>query len=384
MSYGLQDIVTLKQMLESSDAPEARKRVERQKLDAMLGLCEVTTCRRQALLSYFNEDLAEPCGNCDNCKTEVKTWDGSEAARKALSCVYRTGQTYGVNYIVDVLLGKDNERIRRAGHLNLTTYGIGKEYDAKQWRAIFRQLVAQGFLNVDISGYGALKLNEKCRPLLRGEQNIFLRSVSRSAAARNSAKKETQRFSSQQQEVLWEALRSLRRKIAEEQGVPPYVIFHDATLMEMVSYQPETHEQMRRISGVGSRKLELYADAFIDVIRQHLENDECSEDSSDEILQFHRLGMDVETIARQRNLNVATVYAHLALAIEQGVASLEDVVSLSAKERDYLESLLVAEMGKSEKPVKAVKQQVGDTYDFHIVRCVYASLLNEQKLSRVS
>ena len=382
MSYGLQDIVTLQQMLESSDAPETRKRVERQKLDAMLGLCEVTSCRRQVLLSYFNEHLAERCGNCDNCKTDVKTWDGTQAARKALSCVYRTGQSYGVNYIVDVLLGKDNERIRRMGHHQLSTYAIGKEYEAKQWRGIFRQLVAQGFLNVDISGYGALKLNEKCRPLLRGEQSIFFRTLAKTTA-RASAGKEVQRFRTQQQEELWEALRKLRRDIAEEQGVPPYVIFHDATLMEMVTYQPETHDQMSQISGVGSRKLELYADAFIDVIQLHIEKNAEGEDSSVESLQFHQLGMDVETIARQRNLNVATVYAHLAQAIERGDLELKEVVRLTDKEKTYLESLLLAEIS-ADNPVKAVFQQVDKAYDYNVIRCVYASLLNEQKLRQVS
>ena len=380
MAYGLQDIVTLKQMMESSEAPESRKRVERQKLDAMLGLCEVTSCRRQVLLNYFNEQLTEPCGNCDNCKTPVKTWDGSEAARKALSCVYRTGQNYGVNYIVDVLLGKDHERIRRVGHHKLTTFGIGKEYDNKQWRSIFRQLVVQGFLNVDFAGFGALKLDEKCRPLLRGEQAIAFRHVDK-PSAKTSRKKSVQRFHTHQQEELWEALRQLRRQIAEEQSVPPYVIFHDATLMEMIANQPQTLVQMSHISGVGSRKLELYGDAFLQVILQHAESIE-SVDSSSETMQFHRVGMDVEAIARQRNLNIATVYAHLAQGIESGEIPLAEVVNLSEQEQEYIESMLIAEL-QQDNPVKVVHQQLEDSYDYHTIRCVYAALLNKQKLRQV-
>jgi ATP-dependent DNA helicase RecQ len=191
-----------------------------------------------------------------------------------------------VNYIVDVLLGKNNERIKSAGHYKLTTFGIGKEFDALQWRTIFRQLVAQGFLIVDVSGYGSLKLSEACRPLLRAEQSIQFRQLSTESARKTSPKREVQRFEHQYQEELWQSLRKLRRQIAEEQGVPPYVIFHDATLMEMITYQPRTHEQMAAISGVGKRKLELYGDAFIEAIQQYAAQ-ENKEDSSVETSNFY-------------------------------------------------------------------------------------------------
>ncbi|MEJ2612560.1 MAG: DNA helicase RecQ, partial [Candidatus Thiodiazotropha sp.] len=168
MIYGLQDVITLRQMQESSEADEAHKRVERHKLDAMLALCEITTCRRQALLGYFSDPLDQPCGNCDTCLQPPQTWDATQAAQKALSCVHRTGQRFGVNYLIDVLLGKKNERIQRFNHHLVSTYGIGVEFSASEWRAIFRQLIAHGLLAVDIEGYGGLHLIEASRPVLRG------------------------------------------------------------------------------------------------------------------------------------------------------------------------------------------------------------------------
>jgi len=154
MVYGLQDVIMLRQMLESSQADDAHKRIERQKLEAMLGLCEVTTCRRQVLLAYFGDRLDQPCGNCDTCLEPPETWDGTEAARKALSCVYRTGQRFGVNYLIDILQGRENERIRRFGHHRISTWGIGEELDTRQWRSVFRQLVARGYITVDMPAGG--------------------------------------------------------------------------------------------------------------------------------------------------------------------------------------------------------------------------------------
>ena len=271
MAYGLGDMVALRQMVESSDAEEARKRVERHKLDAMLGYCEVTTCRRQALLRYFDDNLPEPCGNCDTCLEPVATWDGTEAAQKALSVVYRTGQRFGVNYLIDVLLGKNDDRIRSFGHDRLPTFGVGSEQDAGQWRSVFRQLVAANLLAVDLEGHGGLRLAEAARPVLRGEQRIELRQ-DRKREKRSRDKTRSTRAShlvEAADEPLWEALRSCRSAIARAQGVPPYVIFHDATLRDMLQQRPLTSAQMRLVSGVGDRKLELYGDEFLNVIRQH-------------------------------------------------------------------------------------------------------------------
>jgi ATP-dependent DNA helicase RecQ len=273
MIYGLQDVITLRQMLESSDSDDARKRVERHKLDAMLGLCELTTCRRQALLAYFDDPMPEPCGNCDTCLEPPQTWDATESAQKALSCVHRTGQRFGVNYLVDVLMGKDDERIQRFGHHQLTTFGIGKDQSQQEWRGIFRQLIARGLLAVDLEGHGALKLTDACRAVLRGEQRLMLRrEAKKSASARGAGSAKTTRaartaFTRASDQRLWEDLRQRRLQLAKAQGVPPYVVFHDATLAAMVERRPQTLNELAQISGVGERKLVAYGEDFIAVIR---------------------------------------------------------------------------------------------------------------------
>ncbi|MFT4517704.1 MAG: ATP-dependent DNA helicase RecQ [Halioglobus sp.] len=268
MIYGLQDVIKLRQMMASSDGSEEHKRAEQHRLNAMLGLCEIITCRRQALLNYFGETQSQPCGNCDTCLEPVDTWDGTDAARKALSVVYRTGQRFGVNYLIDVLRGADNEKIRQFGHIALPTFGVGKDLDNKQWRSVFRQLVAMGHLSVDLERFGGLRLEEKCRPLLRGEESIQLRRDAKASSTRAQTKKQ---LPSDIDMGLWEALRDCRRVLAEEQGVPPYVIFHDRSLQEMCVATPRNTMQFGRITGVGERKLEKYGDAFLRVINEHLE-----------------------------------------------------------------------------------------------------------------
>jgi ATP-dependent DNA helicase RecQ len=268
MIYGLQDVIKLRQMMASSDGSQEHKRAEQQRLNAMLGLCEITTCRRQALLNYFDDAMAEPCGNCDTCLEPVNTWDGTEAARKALSVVYRTGQRFGVAHLVDVLRGADSDKIFQCDHHLLPTYGVGADMDNNQWRSVFRQLVARGYLSVDMERFGALRLEEKCRALLRGEQAIQLR---RDIKSKPGAAKQTRTpLPSDIDIALWEALRDCRRELAEEQGVPPYVIFHDRTLQEMCSVLPQNLTQFGCITGVGERKLEKYGAVFLRVIAQHL------------------------------------------------------------------------------------------------------------------
>jgi ATP-dependent DNA helicase RecQ len=272
MSYGLQDVITLRQMLEGSDAGDAHKRVERHKLDAMLAFCELTACRRQALLKYFSEELPNPCGNCDTCLEPPETWDASVAAQKALSCVHRTGQRFGVNYLVDVLLGKDDERIQRFGHHGQSTFGIGKELSQSEWRGVFRQLIARGLLAVDLEGHGGLHLTELSRPVLRGEERLMLRRETRSEKIK---KTKTARavsrvpFTHDRDTGLWEALRARRLELAREHGVPPYVVFHDATLAAMVERRPQTLSEFAELSGVGERKLAAYGDEFLKLILTH-------------------------------------------------------------------------------------------------------------------
>jgi ATP-dependent DNA helicase RecQ len=288
MIYGLQDVITLRQMLEAGDSDDAHKRVERHKLDAMLGLCELTTCRRQALLTYFDgqdvrmsreagkpgatsDPLLKPCGNCDTCLEPPEAWDATVPAQKALSCVHRTGQRFGVNYLIDVLLGKDDERIKRFGHDRLTTSGIGKELGQQEWRGVFRQLISRGLLAVDLEGHGGLRLTDLSRPVLRGEAPLMLR---RDAKPEKAKKTKTMRaarrpFTQESDQRLWEALRARRLELARKQAVPPYVVFHDATLAEMVERRPQTLSDLTHISGVGERKLAAYGADFIAIVRAH-------------------------------------------------------------------------------------------------------------------
>ena len=276
MAYGLSDVVSLSQMIENSEAPAERKRLERQKLDALLGFCEATQCRRATLLKYFGEGHEGACGNCDNCLTPPKTWDGTTAAQKALSCVFRTGQRFGAVHLIDVLLGKRTERVQQFNHDQLSVFGIGQEHQEAIWRGIFRQLVANGLLSVDMEGYGGLSLNEASRAVLKGGQTVTLREDSekpKKPRSERAADRSVDQARKQGIEIeaidepLWQALRDARTRIAKEQGVPPYVIFHDATLLDILQRKPISEAEFALISGVGATKLTRYARAFIDVIR---------------------------------------------------------------------------------------------------------------------
>ena len=266
MVYGLQDVTKLRQMLGQSQGTEQYKRVEQIKLNAMLGFCEISTCRRHALLAYFDEASSEQCGNCDTCLVPVETWEGTEAAQKALSVIYRTDQRFGVSHLVDVLLGKETDKILQFEHHHLPVFGIGTELDSKEWQSVFRQLIAAGHVIADADRFGGLVLTEKCRPLLRGQESIRFRKD----PVQKTAKRLTKTPLPEDIDVaLWEALRAHRRDLAEEQGVPPYVIFHDSTLQSMAELMPSTLEAFGDLPGVGTRKLDKYGQGFINIIKQH-------------------------------------------------------------------------------------------------------------------
>jgi ATP-dependent DNA helicase RecQ len=279
MAYGFGDLVSLRQMVDSGEASEDRKRVERQKLNALLGYCESTTCRHQTILRYFGEIHAGSCDHCDNCLEPVATWNATQEVQKALSCVYRTGQRFGVTHLIDVLLGKVTPRVKQYFHEQVSTFGIGAELNQAQWNSIYRQLVAGGYLDADIALHGGLKLVDSIAlPVLRGEQEVWLRKetgYSKSKATKLGARKgSTHPFNNITDEKLWEALKAQRTELAREQGVPPYVIFHDSTLQEMVKSTPTTLDQFSRIGGVGQAKLERYGEHFINVIQEHREANE--------------------------------------------------------------------------------------------------------------
>jgi ATP-dependent DNA helicase RecQ len=265
MVYGLQDVVQLRQFVASSTADEQHKRHEHAKLDALLGWCEVTECRRRPLLGYFGEQRAEPCGNCDNCLESPATWDGTEAARKLLSAVYRTGQSFGAAHVIDVLLGQPTEKVQRHRHDSLAVFGIGADHGAAVWRSLLRQLVVQGHVYVDHERYGALKLAEASRALLRGEATLHVREEPKATARRKARVVRTDVPATD--EPLWEALRECRRQLAAEHDVPPYVVFHDATLKEMAARHPTDREALLAVSGVGLAKLDRYGDRFLAVLR---------------------------------------------------------------------------------------------------------------------
>lgn len=277
MVYGMQDVVMRRQMVDKSEGNDEHKRVEHHKLGALLGLCETVSCRRKLLLNYFGDSTQKNCQNCDTCLNPVELWDGTAAAQKALSCVYRTGQLYGVNYLIDVLLGKCNDRIQRAGHDRIKTFGVGTDIDEFTWRSVYRQLTAGGYIKVDIR-HGSLQLAPPSEPIIyEGEMIHFRKEIkpilsNRSKSKSGSSSKKTKNAVSKtvkpEDEALWETLRECRRRLATELGVPPFVIFHDATLLDMLEQRPKTLEAFALLHGVGQSKLKKYGPEFLKIITE--------------------------------------------------------------------------------------------------------------------
>jgi len=375
MAYGLQDVLTLRQFMQDSTADEAHKRVEHQKLESMLGLCEVISCRRHALLEYFEEESAAACGNCDNCLRPPEKWDGTVAAQKALSTAYRSGQRFGVNYLIDILLGKSEGRVQQNGHDQLSTFGVGTELAQSEWRTVFRQLIALGYITIDSEGFGALRITEKCRPLLRGEQTLDLRKQTKEEKpTRDRKQKNTVR---PQDEPLWEALRALRTELAAEFGVPPYVIFHDATLQEMIRIRPNKAAELRQISGVGEQKLQRYGQQFIAEIGKFPLSellDNRLSDTVNETLMAYQNGSSVEEIARQRETQPSTVYSHLADAIGVGLLEVLEVTRLPSREYDQIVLMIESMAGEENGRLKPVFEAFDEQYDYGVLKCVQASL----------
>jgi ATP-dependent DNA helicase RecQ len=266
MAYGLQDVVQLRRMIDESEAPEAQKRIQAAKLDAMLGLCETAECRRMRLLAYFGE-ASGPCGNCDTCLDPPVTFDGTEAAQQLLSCVYRTGQRFGAMHVIDVLRGEATAKVTDRGHERLSTFGIGAARSGREWRAIARQCVALGLLEVDHGAYGALRLTAASRALLKGERRVSLRAWKE---GRRSLRSRIPREGmSPEHRLLFEKLRAWRAETARSHAVPAYVIFHDATLAEIARARPASREALRGISGVGAKKLEAYGAEIVGLVASH-------------------------------------------------------------------------------------------------------------------
>ena len=268
MLYGAEDIALRRRFIVESDAPDARKHTERRKLDALLGFVESCQCRRQVLLRYFGDDC-EACGNCDVCLDPPETFDGSVAAQKLLSCIYRTGERFGQAHVISVLLGDLDERIGNLGHDKLTTFGIGREHDRNAWRSIVRQLVAHGLIAVDVAGHGGLSISSSGRQFLREKPSMSLRVLKKARSERKSARRDAKALFPATDRALFEKLRAKRLELAKAQNVPPYVIFHDRTLTEMAARCPRSIAQLAAIHGAGEAKLARYGEAFLEVINGH-------------------------------------------------------------------------------------------------------------------
>ena len=377
MAYGLQDVVMLKQMLQNSEGDERHKRLEHHKLDAMLSLCEETRCRRQTLLAYFDEEMPQPCGHCDNCVDGVQTWDATEPARQALSAIYRTGQRYGTGHLIDVLLGRDNEKVRSFGHQHLSVFGVGKDRAEGEWRTLFRQLVARGLADIDIEGYGGLRLSDSCRPLLRGEVTLELRrELKPQTTVKSSSASPASQLVRGEEREQWEALRALRRKLAEEHGVPPYVIFPDSTLLEMLRSQPTSLSDMAKVSGIGARKLERYGEAFLEVLGGQAETPKVVADIRHELISLARAGMTPMQIAGQLQCSEKNVYTMLAEAIGRQELSLEQALDLPEELMEEVQDAFLD--GEGELPsVASIAEQFKGRVPEGVLYCVRAALQSE-------
>ncbi len=264
------DIERVRGLLENNENAEQRQ-VEIFKLNLMSAFAEAQTCRRQVLLNYFGEYHAKPCGNCDICLDPPKTYDGTEDAQKALSCVYRVGQRFGMGHVIEVLRGAQSQRIRELGHDKLSTYGLGKDQSHEYWLSVLRQLIHKGLLVQNITRHLVLQLTEAARPVLRGEQPLELAVPRTELLSAKKLRRRELELAQGEDAALFRELRKLRKQLAEEEGIPPYVVFNDATLLELAQFKPTTDAEMLMINGVGYRKLERFGEAFLECIREHAE-----------------------------------------------------------------------------------------------------------------
>ncbi len=381
LSFSINDIMTQRQWIAASEGSEAHKHVTRQKLEALIGLAEIATCRRQQLLAYFGEALTTPCGNCDNCLTPPDTVDGTDPARKALSAVYRTGQRFGVGYVIDVLMGKTDDRIGRNSHDRLAVFGIGKDMRADDWRGLFRQLMAAGHLTGDEEGHGTLQLTDRSRPLLRGEASFIMR---KSAVTMKTGSKTRERERKDRRagpriatgdESLFTALRALRQQLASDGGVPPYVIFHDRTLIELAEKRPASEAALHDITGLGDRKVTRYGAAILEVIggnKKHPLLDNRLSATVNQTLALHLTGKSADDIATARGIVLATVYGHFAEAIEAGLIEAKDVIQLDAGDLDEIQAAFDRCGTRDSLKLGPAHAALDGRYDFGILKCVLA------------
>ncbi len=382
LAYGLQDIIQLRQWIAQSEGSDAHKAVQRQKLAALVGLAELPSCRRQALLAYFGERQSEPCGNCDNCITPPQTTDGTVLAQKALSAAYRTGQRFGATYLIDVLMGRENERIVRASHDKLPVFGVGKDTDETTWKGVFRQLTAAGHLAGDDEGHGTLLITDAARPILRGEEKFLIRFApkeTRGAKPKRLGKPGGKNAITiaDKDRPLFDALREVRLKLAAEAKLPPYIICNDVTLAELATIRPKDEAALHGITGLGNSKIARYGAALLAAISTQGRDAAPPNGLSSTVnqtLALHRQGHDADAIARQRKIDVGVVYSHFAAAIERGVVEARDVLGLDEaaieEVHEAFDRLGTLESGK----IGPAHTALDGRYDYGVLKCLLAEL----------
>jgi len=395
LTYSAGDATKLRGFIDDSEAPDTQKRIEHRKIDALLGYCETTRCRRQVLLKYFGDELPQPCGNCDNCLNPAESYDGTTDAQKALSNVYRSEQRFGAAHLSDILIGSENQRVLQFRHTELSTYAIGKDKTRNEWMSVYRQLIAMGLLTVE-QQYGSLRLTEAAWPVLKGEQKVQLRVDAKPGKSRSGSAKQNRQMlelASDDDRELFEKLREKRMELATEQNVPPYVVFGDRTLIDLVRRKPTSLARMQHAHGVGKTKLNRYGQAFLSIIREHAPGsvdddpvvvDDEMDEPVDDVPQTYGLnataqqtlallneGLPPAEIAARRNLTETTVFRHLSDAIAEGLITAREVLPFNDAQWTEVEAAFDAhvDIGQALKPIF---EALDGRYDYGTLRCVAA------------
>lgn len=365
---------------------EHEKQIAYKQLRELITYCEGNVCRRRLLLAYFGEQLEEPnCGGCDVCVEPKERFDGTIAAQKILSCVYRTGERFGINYIVDVLLGARNQKVLQNRHDTLKTYGVGKEYAKVQWQSFIRELIQLGYVRLDGDEYPILKLHEKSRPVLLGEEKVFLIKPEEKLPVQKAE------VSSVYDQTLFDRLRILRKTLADQEGVPPYVIFHDTSLKEMTIYYPQSLPDLRKISGIGDRKLVKYGKAFLEEIVKYCEQNniipkqfasppeefpgkEPKTSTFQMTFDLYKQYLTILEIAQKRGLTVSTIASHLEKLILDGEDISIDCFVTSERQQHIIEAFKESGM----QALSPVKEKLGEGYSYEEIRLVRAKMMAER------
>ena len=381
MAYSYKDVVLLRQFITGSNAEDAHKRVLNNKLDSLIDLCEQSSCRRQTLLAYFGEEMEKPCGNCDNCLNPPEKINVTESAKTALSVVKATGERFGIMYLIDVLTGKKDERILENKHDKLSIFGVGGNETKGCWRTIFRQLITHQYLLINEEQHNALNLTDKCEQLLNGDDEFFIKKVTKKTKKTVSKEEHASDYELKNyDQPLWKALKELRTELATEQGVPPYIIFTDASMLQMVKSRPTDKDQFKYITGVGEFKSEKYGDRFCALINkfdnQQDVNARLSDNSKETIYLFNQ-GHTPEDIAEERDINLNMVYSHLAEAVKYGSLELTKVVGLPQDEIDEIISVAEITGYLEDNKLKPVFDMLDGEYSYGVLRCVLAGLSSD-------